>query len=132
VCCCGWWGKPDGLRAVWVNPTDYALFGDSAYPQNVYLYRIYRGAMTVAQAAMNAIMSPLRVTVEWGFGKIVNLWPWLDYRTNQQILKRPIGLYLDVGNLLTNMHTCIYGSIISSRFKMYPPALELYMAGGRF
>lgn len=77
-------------------------------------------------------MAPLRIAVEWGFGKIVSLWPFLDYRKKHQVLLSPIGLYFGVGNVLTNMHTCLYGSIISNAFDMEPPPLESYIAGGPF
>ena len=45
---------------------------------------------------------------------------------------RPVGMYLNVGNVLTNMHTCLYGSIVGKEFGMEPPSLEVYMAGGPF
>ena len=110
----------------------YALFGDSAYPISPFLYRMYKGVLSVAQQMFNKEMSPLRVSVEWGFGKIVALWPFLDYRNKFQVLLSPCGLYFGVANVLTNMHTCLYGSIVSRRFDMEPPAMEAYMAGGPF
>lgn len=88
--------------------------------------------MTAWQAAFNADMSPLRVSVEWGFGKIVALWPFLDYRKKHMVLLSPVGLYFPVANVLTNMHTCLYGSIISNKFGMEPPTLAAYMQGGPF
>ena len=110
----------------------HALFGDSAYPISPYLYRMYKGVMSAAQAMFNRDMSPLRVSVEWGFGKIVALWPFLDYRKKHQVLLAPCGLYFGVANVLTNMHTCLYGNIVASRFDMEPPTMEAYMAGGPF
>ena len=71
---------------------DYVLFGDSAYPLSNFLWRMYKGAMTVGQYMFNTTMSPVRVTVEWGFGKIVKLWPFLDYRKKHQVLLQPVGL----------------------------------------
>ena len=43
-------------------------------------------------------MAPLRIAVEWGFGKIVSLWPFLDYRKKHQVLLSPIGLYFGVAH----------------------------------
>ena len=110
----------------------FVLFGDSAYPISQYLFRMYKGVMTPQQAAFNADMAPLRVSVEWGFGKIVSLWPFLDYRKKHLVLLSPVGLYFPVGNVLANMHTCLYGSIISHKFDMEPPSLDAYMSGGPF
>ena len=111
---------------------DYVLFGDSAYPISAFLWRMYKGVTTGMQDAFNADMSPARVSVEWGFGKIANLWPYLDYSKKMKILLSPVGLYLGVGNVLTNMHTCLYGSIVSSAFGMETPDLNAYMAGGPY
>ena len=110
----------------------YCLFGDSAYPQSAYLYRIYRGVLAPWQTAFNQSMSRYRVSVEWGFGKISKLWPWLDVAKSQLLLRRDYGKYLQVGNILTNMHTCLYGSIVNSKFGLSPPALHVYMAGGPY
>ena len=37
---------------------------------------------------------------EWGFGKIVNLWPYLDYRKKHKVLQAPVGRLFAVGNVL--------------------------------
>ena len=109
---------------------DYVLFGDSAYPISRFLFRMYKGVMTALQRAFNQDMSPARVSVEWGFGQIVELWPFLDYRKKLKILLSPVGLYFGVGNMLTNIHTCLYGSIITREFGMGRPSLSMYMQGG--
>ena len=111
---------------------DYVLFGDSAYPISRFLLRMFKGQMTPAQQAFNNDMGPLRVSVEWGFGKIVQLWPFLDFRKKMKILKSPVGLFFGVGNVLTNMHTCMYGGIINSALGVDPPSLADYMSGGPF
>ena len=122
-----WRDAPNGLGE------DFRLFGDSAYPLSRFLWRMYKGAMPVWQRLFNRDMSPERVSVEWGFGKIVNLWPFLDYRKKHKVLLSPVGLHFAVGNILTNMHTCLSaGNIVSLHFRMPPPSLEAYMAGGPY
>lgn len=93
---------------------------------------MYRGVFAPWQAQFNQSMSPFRVSVEWGFGKLANLWPWLNFARSQQVLRRDVGSYVRVANVLTNMHTCLYGSIVSSKFCVQPPCLEAYMSGGPF
>jgi len=121
-----WPGAPGGLGE------DFVLFGDSAYPISVFLWRLYKGVMSAVQRAFNADMSPARVSVEWGFGKIVDLWPFLDYRKKLKVLLSPVGLYVRVGNVLTNIHTCLYGSIVNDAFDLDPPDLDAYMQGGPY
>jgi len=120
-----WPGAPGGLGK------DFRLFGDSAYPVSFFLWHMFKGVMSRAQQLFNADMR-WRIAAEWGFGKICNLWPYLDYRKKQKVLLSPVGLHLKVGNVLTNMHTCLYGSIVSHTFKMDPPALSEYMCGGPY
>ena len=91
---------------------------------------MYKGVMTVFQAAFNMDMSPARVSVEWGFGLIVQLCPFLDYRKKLKVLLSSVGLYFGVANILTNMHTCLYGNIVQRAFGMDRPSLEDYVAGG--
>ena len=53
-------------------------------------------------------------------------------RKKMKVLLSPVGLYLGVGNVLTNMHTCLYGSIVNNAFGMEKPDLDEYMAGGPY
>lgn len=73
-----------------------------------------------------------RIQVEWGFGKIVSLFPYLDYRKNNKVLLTPVALATNVANIFANMHTCLYGSHINQVTGLEPPSLEAYMAGGPF
>ena len=74
-------------------------------------------------------MSGMRITNEWGFGKLFSLWAWLDYRHAHSVLLSPVGLIYPVANILTNMHTCLYGSQTGDYFLMRPPRLEDYLSG---
>lgn len=87
----------------------------------------FKGVMTRNQNKLNKKMSKLRVSVEWGFGKILQLFPFLDFKKNLKIYKQPVGNYYKVGVILTNCHTCIYGSQVSDYFGCDPPALEQYL-----
>ena len=112
---------------------DYVLFGDSAYPRARFIWAMYKdagaSAMPAWQAAFNADMSPERVGVEWGFGKVVMLWPFLDVRHKMKVLQMSAQTYIEVAFVLTNMHTCIYGSAISNKYGLGRPSLDAYMSG---
>jgi nuclease HARBI1 len=55
-------------------------------------------------------MSAVCECVEWGFGKISGNFAFLDFKKNLKLLLQPVGHYYLVGRLLTNVHTCLYGS----------------------
>ncbi|CAM9979863.1 unnamed protein product [Laminaria digitata] len=79
----------------WLNDeegTPYYIYGDPAYQLSPWLMAPFKGAMTPWQEDFNAAMSTCRVTVEWGFGKIVALWPYVDYIKKQQVGLSAAGL----------------------------------------
>ena len=78
-------------------------------------------------------MSSERIAAEWGFDKIVQLWPFLDYRKKHKVLLAPVGRHFAVANVLTNIHTILSGgNVISERYGLSPPSLDAYMAGGPY
>ena len=72
-------------------------------------------------------MSSLGECVEWGFGKILTLWAFLDFKKNLKLMLQPIAKYYVIGALLTNCHTCLYSSETSDYFGLQPPRLEEYL-----
>lgn len=116
-------GAPPYRRFCW--------YTDTAYPLSPYMltpYALNGGAGVNYQQLFNSVMSTERIQAEWGFGKIINLFSYLDYSKNLKLLKTSVAQSLQVGNLLTNMHTCLYGSIISQATGLDPPSLEDYMS----
>ena len=74
-------------------------------------------------------MRAVRVSVEWGFGKIMNNFQYLNHEENLRVLHQAVGLYYPVANILVNCHTCLYGSQTGAYFDLEPPALEDYLEG---
>ncbi|KAK6165595.1 hypothetical protein SNE40_022496 [Patella caerulea] len=111
------------------NGEPMALYGDPAYPLRPQLVTPYRGDLTDEQEAFNRSMSMARVSVEWIFGKIVTYWPFIDFKKNQKLYLQPVGLYYLTCALLTNFHTCLYGSEVGNFFNLQPPSLEDYIQG---
>ena len=75
------------------------------------------------------ILSRSRITAEWGFGKIVNLWGFIDSKKNNKLFFQPLGTYYRVMGFLTNCHTTLYGSQTSTYFDCKPPTLSEYLSG---
>lgn len=66
-------------------------------------------------------MSEVRVTVEWGFGEIVNNWGIFASKRQMKICLSAVGKYYLVATLLRNALTCLYGSEVSTFFNLDPP-----------
>ena len=110
------------------NDQPYVLYGDPAYGLSRNILSPFRGIyLTPQEQEFNKKMSAVRVSVEWAFGKIVQCFSYLDFKKNQKILLQPIGKYYIVGTILTNCHTCLYGSQTSTFFSVSPPSLESYL-----
>jgi len=110
------------------NGEPYVLYGDPAYGLTRNILAPFRGAhLTNDQQMFNSSMSKVRSSVEWGFGKITQNFAYLDYNKNLKVLLQPVAKYYRVGALLTNCHTCLYGSLTSTYFNLNPPSLETYL-----
>lgn len=104
------------------------LYGDQGYGIAPYLLRPYQGArLTPLEHQFNRAMSINRIVVEWSFGKIIQYFAFLDYKKNLKLLLQPVGKMYAVGAILTNCHTCLYGSETSIYFQCAPPKLESYL-----
>ena len=117
-----------GIRFHSATNKPLCLYGDSAYPLSPYLMCPYKNSvLTDEQQAFNTGVSSGREAVEWGFGKIVQLFAFVDFRKNQKLYLQPVGKYYRVATLLTNCHTCLYGSQVSTYFGMNPPHITDYL-----
>lgn len=75
----------------------------------------------------NIEISRVRIAVEWGFAKIFNNFAFIDYKKNLKVYNQNIGNLINAAAILTNAHTCLYGSEISQYFKLKPPTTEEYL-----
>ena len=84
--------------------------------------------LTPRQVRYNLVMSKLRQAVEWSFGKVTNIWAFIDFKKNQKLYLQPVAKYYLVGVLLKNCHSCMYGNQTSRYFQVPTPELEDYLA----
>ncbi|XP_049516984.1 uncharacterized protein LOC125942770 [Dermacentor silvarum] len=106
----------------------FVLYGDPAYPLRPLLMKPYGGTRkTVQQEKFNAAMSAVRQSVEWGFGKIISEFAFLDFKKNQKVLLQAVPRMYRVAVILTNCHACMYGNQVSSYFDLEPPCLMYYL-----
>lgn len=78
------------------------------------------------QLEFNQSMKRLRASVEWGFQKVVCLFAFVDFRKKQKLLLQDLDAMYKVAVLLTNCHTCLYGSQTATYFHIAPPTLNEY------
>ena len=110
------------------NGDPYVVYADPAYGISHNVISPYRGSnLSPGEREFNKSMSAMRVSVEWSFGKITQLFAFLDFKKNLKLFLQPVGKYHLVGGLLTNCHTCLYSSLTSQFFNLAPPNLEVYL-----
>jgi hypothetical protein len=66
--------------------------------------------------------------VEYGFGKIIQLFALLDFKKNQKLYMQGIKEHYVVAAILASCHTCLRRSQVSTFFCCNPPDLELYLS----
>ena len=87
----------------------YILYGDPAYPVKRYILAPFRGTqLSPAEERFNADMSAVSKCVQWGYGKIVKYFAFLDFSKNLKVLLQPVGKFYKVGALLANCHTFVW------------------------
>jgi DDE superfamily endonuclease len=109
------------------NGPVYAVYGDLAYPQSIYLFGGFFAAVPgTAEAIFNQQMSSARIVVEWGFNNIVQKWSHLDFRRSMQIFKQPIAQQYVNCAFLTNISNCFYGNSTCKYFGQDLPSIGLH------
>eukprot|EP00963_Diacronema_lutheri_P005418 scaffold425_cov365-Pavlova_lutheri.AAC.6 len=71
-------------------------------------------------------MSKFRQAVEWIFGKLEQLWPFVGDKTRKTVLLRQTGKEDVVAALVTNFHTCLCGGVTTDYLGITPPKLQEY------
>ena len=100
----------------------YALYGDLAYAQSIYLLGGFRKPPAGSDKAMfNRHMSSVHITVEWGFGDIIDKWKFLDFCSAMKIFEMPVGEFCTNGAFLSNICNCLYGN----KTQQYIRAIQL-------
>lgn len=109
----------------------FLLYGDPAYPISEVIEGPFRqGAapLTQVETNFNERMSGVRISVEWGFGEVVQQFAFLDFSKNLKIGLQSVGKYYAVGTILTNCRVCLgYGGKTADFFGVVPPTLETYL-----
>ena len=99
------------------DSTIYTLYGNLAYAQSMYLIGGFCNAdVGTDEALYNCIMSSVRITVEWGFGAIIEQWKFLDFPQSMRIFECLVAQYYIIAAFLCNLQNCLVGSKTQSYF----------------
>ena len=61
------------------------LYGDPIYSFTSHIWSGFKGArLTEGEEQFNKTLSSVRESVEWGFGKVITYFAWLDFAKNQK------------------------------------------------
>lgn len=108
----------------------YKIYADGIYSTGGYIVAPPKARnLSQAQKSFNQRMSSMRVSVEWMVAKIYKVCALLRDETKQRLRESDLKTRFFVGALLTNCHTCLYGSQASMYFRCESPILEDYLRG---
>jgi hypothetical protein len=115
---------------------DLCVYGDPAYAQTRYVMRGFKGSMSHLQQIFSQRMNALRISVEWGFGKVLNDWPYLTQKMAHKLGVSPVGLVYWCAVLLSNVKCCLVaerecdgrGSATAKLFDVPPPKASTYLS----
>jgi hypothetical protein len=100
----------------------YWAYGDRIFIDDTYIRAAPRGNNIPFQMQQEGI--PLKSIrsqcAELPFGKIANLWRFIEWKPAQQLLSCPVAKHYQNIVHLTNCHTILYGSLTGSYFDIFP------------
>ena len=112
---------------------DFRCYGDSIYQLSSSIVRRYKHPyLTTEERRENRVANRERTTVEQVFGRVVQLWKYLDLKSNFRLLLSPAGIAraYRVACVLTNLKTCISGNQVGLHFGLKSPDVTEYLNGG--
>ena len=103
----------------------YNIYGDPAYGITRNILAPFSGArLTADQQEFNSQMSKVRCSVEWGFGKIIQNFAYLDFKKK---LKGLVATSCKILCCWSSTDKLSYMLICVPFFNLDPPSLETYL-----
>lgn len=85
--------------------------------------------LSADQMRCNTRMAKLRISSEWMFKDVTQLWQYLKFFSGLKIRLQPVGMFYIVAADLTNLHTILRRQCQTSLFfDCHPPSLDEYLA----
>lgn len=125
--------RASGLRRIlhqYLLPWNYFLYADSGYAYNIPCILRCRSHHPDRQMReVYRLMNKVRVSVEWGFGRVLNLWNFVAFKYAQRSLQTRPGRAYRCAVLLTNIYHCLYyrHNPVARYFQCPPPSVFDYL-----
>jgi hypothetical protein len=107
------------------------LYGDSIYPRLSNLRSAWRQRnLTPQHKAENKAMKSVRISIEWSYGAVSNMFHYLRNLDKLRLLRSEhLKRVYTVCHFLRNCHIALYGGIESNYFNLIMPhnMLEMYL-----
>jgi len=109
---------------------NYAIYGDGGYSNSKFVKVGFRNCtnLTPRQKQFNREMSALRVSVEYGFGRVIQQFAFLDLKKNQKLYLQYLKEQYFVAVILANCQICLRENQVSEYFDCPPPSPEEYLS----
>jgi hypothetical protein len=106
----------------------FQIYSNSVYGISPYMVSLFSGIGEQMQEQLdwNRAMGKVWISVEHGFGIVLQDWPYLHTFWKHKVLGNSCGLMYRVGVLLTNAHGCVIPNQMSMRYCPAPPTLVEY------
>lgn len=105
----------------------YKDYLDKGYVIKSHSHVAYRGNdLTQELLDSNMAMSSQRVGIEWAFGKISQNTAFVDQYKVHKVQLSQVAKFYWLAAILSNAHTCLYGSGASVYWNVQPPTLGSY------
>ena len=109
------------------GPRRWCCFADGAYPLSAVLLKGFQRVRTRDQNRFNGLCNRRgRVSVEWNFGNMMQLFPFVDTYRKQKLRLNATAVWTHTAMLFHNWWVCCYGGQINDFFDLVPPTLERY------
>ena len=109
-----------------IDGIQYYIYSDAAFVRTPYLLISFKTEFCTGHESMfNFIMSGLRVSVEWNYKDLKQLWCRNDFPRMLKVRQLPVGMLYKASALLMNMRTCLYrGGGVARYFSCPKPSLQ--------
>jgi hypothetical protein len=110
------------------NGPVYAVFGDMAYRQSLWVYRGFLNPLPgSAEARVNQVLSGSRASVEWAYGHVLQKFSSVDFKQSQQVFHQKVGQRYINCTFISNWSNCFYGTKTSQEFEAEVLSFEEYL-----
>lgn len=122
----------DAQNSLGIMNNLYQIYGDSIFPWLECVLSRYSGEnLPPVRDLENKCMSSCRESIEWHYGEMNALFPFVDVQKKNFLLLSPVRETFVTAMLLRNCLVSMYGNNTSNAFNCPPPTLEEYFSEQR-